>query len=181
MARRRSAKSLRTPEGTAPDAETPNVEGGENETDTDDDDEEGEDDDADEEADAEPEMLETEKEIQAASDLQVEQHRARVAVREKEVTRQQASGAGAVNYDEVRSLENKAADKVLAKSRMKRGPGVYVMSNIVVANERGERTELPEGARVPDTMVKTLESKRVKGKSELLQLIDDGVLEDLRV
>lgn len=141
----------------------------------------GDDDDSDDEAPVGKPPSETAKELGDAEQLALDQHRARTKVREREITRQQSSGAGFVNYDEVRKLEDAAAARVLAKSRMTRGKGVYVASSITVADEEGKRIELVEGCKLPDAIVSKLANTPMKGhRSEFAKLVTDGVLDDLR-
>lgn len=127
------------------------------------------------------EILESQKELDAAEQLALEEHKAASAVREREITRQQTTGAGFVNYDDVRAKEDKARMGVRQKSVLKRGPGVYVTSPVTTSDENGQRIEFPVGVRLPDAIVSRMENQRVKGGNELLKLVNEEVLEDLRV
>jgi hypothetical protein len=186
--RTRGSKAAKAAAGT-PDQNPPEGDGGEpgdgdNEPDddsTDDDDDDDDDDGAgDTDTPPEDETLESQRQLDEAERLALEEHKAAAAVREREINRQQSQGSGFVNYDEVRAKEDKARLAVRQKSMVKRGPGVYVVSPITTSDENGQRVDFPVGVRLPDAIVARFAANRVRGGFELDKLVNDEVLEDLR-
>jgi hypothetical protein len=92
--------------------------------------------------------------------------------REDELARQ-GKTTDSIDWTKVEDAEKRSIEKVRARARGKRGPGVYILSPLEVMGPSG-RTTLPKSSRMPDGIAQSY------NRDALRQLEVDGVVEDLR-